>query len=235
MKINIIIIVVALSFIIFSSTGTYSTPNLHNIIQYGSTKLYEENNVLITGFGPFDNYEINPSELIVRELDGNFINNSQLIGIILPVDFEESVNVAIQAIEEYTPSLIISLGLSPKAHLIEIETFGINLKQKPIGNREWLFPRRINTDGPLLRMSTFKTKDIMSALKKEGIPVKQSFFAGMYICNTVLYEILGYIDDKNLPLLAGFIHVPMLSSQNSSGMNLDIMIEAVQLSIISNL
>ena len=108
-------------------------------------------------------------------------------------------------------------------------------KQKPIGNRDWLFPRRINTDGPLLRMSTFKTKDIVFDLRDEGIPVKQSYFAGMYICNTVLYEILGYIDYKNLPLIAGFIHVPLLSSQNSNGMNLDIMIEAVQLSIISNL
>ena len=37
--------------------------------------------ILVIGFGPFLNYDINPSELIVKELDGEIINGAEIIGL----------------------------------------------------------------------------------------------------------------------------------------------------------
>jgi len=36
---------------------------------------------LAVGFGPFLDYDINPSELIAAELDGETINNAEIIGL----------------------------------------------------------------------------------------------------------------------------------------------------------
>ena len=43
--------------------------------------------VLITGFEPFNGYEINPSQLIAETLNGQNIEDAEIIGIVLPVNF----------------------------------------------------------------------------------------------------------------------------------------------------
>jgi len=57
----------------------------------------------------------------------------------------------------------------------------------------------------------------------------------MYVCNAVMYETLGHIKDYDLPIIAGFLHVPLLKSQNSDGMELETMIEAVIITINTSL
>ena len=61
-------------------------------------------------------------------------------------------------------------------------------------------------------------------LRRVGIPAHQSFSAGTYVCNTVLYSTLGYIEDHKLSIKAGFIHVPLLKSQDPDGMELETML-----------
>ena len=94
-KFIIVILFIFLLFSSFSQTISFSIDKY--IIQNNNNN--EDNVVLITGFGPFDIYDINPSQLIVEELDGKFIEEIKIIGIILPVDFEESVNVLVNFIE----------------------------------------------------------------------------------------------------------------------------------------
>ena len=69
MKINRKIIIIGLFFIflISSFSQTISFSLNENLFQ----NLYknEEVTVLISGFGPFDIYDINPSQLIVEELN----------------------------------------------------------------------------------------------------------------------------------------------------------------------
>ena len=101
--------------------------------------------VLITGFEPFDIYEVNPSQLIAETLDGQVIDGAEVVGIVLPVDFEESVENVTQAIEGYNPILVISLGLSSRTHVINVEKFGVNLKKLPRNECLWIFPRRIDS------------------------------------------------------------------------------------------
>lgn len=191
--------------------------------------------VLITGFEPFDIYEVNPSQLIAETLDGQVINGAEVVGIVLPVDFEESVENVTQAIEDYNPILVISLGLSPRTHVINVEKFGVNLKKLPRNECLWFFPRRIDPCGPFIQASTLDTREIVIGIRGDDILVKQSLYAGMYVCNTVLYELLGYIDEHDLDIQAGFIHVPLLPSQDPEGMELETMIDAVTIAIETSL
>ena len=233
MRIIKIVILIIIVFLLISSSLGYCTSITYFNHHYQKKSNIIESTVLVTGFGPFDIYDVNPSQLIAEELNGKHINEAELVGIVIPVDFEESVNVTIHAIEDYDPVLVILVGLSPKAHSIELEKIGVNLKQMPIGEPKWFFPKRIDPNGPFLRLSAINTRKIVLDLKESNIPAQQSFFAGTYICNAVLFETLGYIEYNNLPIIAGFIHVPLLTSQNSNGMELDMMVHAIELSINS--
>lgn len=233
MKIIKFAILIIIFFLFFSSSLGYSISITYDNHHYHKTSNNIESKVLVTGFGPFDIYDINPSQLIADELNEKHINEAKVVSIVLPVDFEESVNVTINAIENYDPVIVILVGLSPKAQSIEIEKVGINLKQMPIGEPNWFFPQRIDPNGPFFRLSTFNTRELVLNLRESNISSQQSFFAGTYICNTVLYETLGYIECHNLSIIAGFIHVPLLLSQDPNGMELDKMVNAIELSIRS--
>jgi len=191
--------------------------------------------VLVTGFEPFSKYDVNPSQLIAETLNGEYINDIEIVGIVLPVDFDESVDIVVQAIEDYDPLLVMSIGLAPGAVSIELEKIGVNLKTPLLNESSWLFPRRINPNGPFIRISPINTRKVTKELREAKIPAHQSYSAGIYVCNAVLYGTLGYIKDHELSTRAGFIHVPLLNSQNPDGMKLETMIEAAILSINSSL
>ena len=191
--------------------------------------------VLVTGFEPFGVYEINPSQLIAETLDGQYIEGAEIVGLVLPVDFDESVEVITQAIEDYSPVLVISTGLSARTNKINVEKCGLNLKKLPRNESLWFIPRRLDPCGPIIRLSPLHTVKIVQEIRKAGIPACSSLYAGMYVCNAVLYGTLGYIDEHEIPTQAGFIHVPLLTSQDPDGMDLETMVEAVKLAIKTSL
>jgi len=191
--------------------------------------------VIVTGFEPFSIYDINPSQLIAEELDGQYIEGAEIIGIVLPVDFDASVENITKVIGNHTPQVLISTGLSPRAKKINVEKFGINIKMYPRNEKKWFIPRRLDPFGPFIRISSLDTKEIASELNNAGITSRQSYYAGFYICNAVLYGSLGFIDEKDLSTKAGFIHVPLLSSQDPKGMELETMVEAVKIAIRTSL
>lgn len=191
--------------------------------------------VLVTGFEPFGMHSTNPSQIIAETLNGSSLNDTEIIGIVLPVDFEKSIEEARDAIERYHPDVVISLGLNAKSQRIEVEKIGLNLKRYPKDDGTWSFPKRIDKNGPFLRLSSLKTHDIARTLRQANIPAQQSCFAGTYICNALFYGLLGYVMELNLSITVGFLHVPLLDSQNPSGMPLQMMVDAVKIAIQESL
>jgi pyroglutamyl-peptidase len=187
--------------------------------------------VLVTGFEPFGTYETNPSQVIAETLNGSTLNDAEIIGVVLPVNFTTSVERTRDAIEQYQPDVVISLGLNAKSKVIEVEKIGVNLKRYPTDEGRWSFPQRIDKNGPFLRFTSLRTNDIARKIREADIPAKQSFFAGSYICNALFYGILGYANDQNLNTSIGFIHVPLLDSQDPQGMPLERMVDAVKIAI----
>jgi pyroglutamyl-peptidase len=83
---------------------------------------------LVTGFEPFGNYTVNPSQLIAQTLNGSTFNDVDIVGVVLPVDFNESVKMTTDAIQHYHPDLVMSLGLNARSQAIRVEKIGVNLK-----------------------------------------------------------------------------------------------------------
>jgi pyroglutamyl-peptidase len=219
---------------IFLSIGIlllFLTPAIFPIgiaFKENQTKITEPNPiVLITGFEPFGTYDINPSQLIVEALNGTEIEGAQIIGIVVPVNFTESVVMVTQAIKKYDPVVVLSIGLAASSKCVRVENVGLNIKKNP--NVSGI--RRNNHSGPLFLFSSLPSGLIVKELRYLGIPVRQSYFAGTYVCNALLYGVLGYITDHNLETHMGFLHVPLLSSQSPQGLKLETLTNATHLAI----
>jgi len=191
--------------------------------------------VLVTGFEPFGNHTVNPSQLIAEALNGSTLNEAEIVGVVLPVDFNESVKITTYAIQHYHPNLVMSLGLNARSQAIRVEKIGINLKRYPKDDGTWSFPRRIDASGSFLRFTPLHTVDIVRKIREENISVQQSFFAGTYVCNSLFYQMLGYANAQNHRIKVGFIHLPLLDSQDPNGMPLQTMVDAVKIAIQTSL
>ena len=194
--------------------------------------------VLVTGFEPFGGNDINPSQLIAENISGRIIDGATVVGIVVPVIYGGSVDVITEAIETYDPCVVISIGMGAGLSKIQVEKVGINIKSAKIPDNEGnivLF-RRIAFFGPFIRLSSLPVRQIVNEMKNANISVKISFNAGTFICNEVLYGVLRHIAKNDLSTKFGFIHVPLLSSQNpEKGMELETMIESTEIAIRANL
>lgn len=182
----------------------------------------EERNVLVVGFGPYGKHEINPSQLIVENLSNKLIEGRIVVTRILPVDWSSSYNLTIEAIETYKPDVVIAVGLHPRASKIRIERVAINLKWKKTAP----FIETISKGKPLLRFSNLPVGQIVARLRENNISSRESYFAGLYVCNYLFYKLLEYKSEKRIDTRIGFIHVPPLKR-----MSLEEMIRAVEIAI----
>ena len=194
-------------------------------------KHFAETIVLVTGFEPFGQYDTNPAQVIAKTLNGQLIGGATVIGISVPVDFDESIAVVQRAIRQCNPVVVISIGLAAHIRLIHVENLGVNFKRDPNNGNTHSFFEVLDPFGPLIRVSSLPTESIVEAMHDAKIPARQSWFAGTYVCNALLYGVLGYLAEQNLSIKAGFLHVPLLASQSSGGMELETLLEATKIAI----
>lgn len=219
--------------IIISLIVITSLINLTSIISQPINILDEDNSiVLIVGFGPFLNYSVNPSELIAAELDGEIINNANIIGLQIQPNlsnFSESIDIVYKAIDDFKPDYVISIGLAAKFEKIRIEKIGYNLKIETKDNASL---EKLILDGPWIYTSPLPSYDILKELKSEKIPSQISLFPGLSLCNGMLYSVLNYIEVNDLNIISGFIHVPLLKTEeNPNGLEFNTMLNATRIII----
>ncbi|WP_404454399.1 pyroglutamyl-peptidase I [Oceanobacillus kapialis] len=166
-------------------------------------------NLLLTGFEPFLEFPINPTTSIAQALDGEKINDYNIIGEVLTVDFKQSGKQLIELIERHKPDAVISLGLAAGRNCITPERIAINCNDGPVDN-EGHRPdgEAIFEEGPDGYFSTLPLKEMVARLKEEKLPAKISNTAGAYLCNNVMYHGLHYAKQHGLETPSGFIHIP---------------------------
>ncbi|MBQ0141139.1 MAG: pyroglutamyl-peptidase I [Kurthia sp.] len=164
--------------------------------------------LLLTGFEPFLHYPKNPTMEIVEALNGQVIDEIEIVGRTLVVDFNESARQFKQIIQDIEPDLIISLGLAGGRAKITPERIAINVKDGEVDNAGYA-----PTDEPIYPneadglFSTLPIRPIVNKLREAGYPAEISNTAGTYLCNNIMYEGLRYAKSKE-HIMAGFIHIP---------------------------
>lgn len=165
--------------------------------------------LLLTGFEPFLNFPINPTEEIVKELEGQYIGGYKIIGKILPVDFQSAGELLIKLFNEINPSAVVSLGLAGGRFKITPERIAINCNDGAADNQGNKFiGKKIDEEGPDGLFSSLPVQAIVDQLNINKFPAEVSNSAGTYLCNNVMYQMLNELKKKNKQIPSGFIHIP---------------------------
>ena len=167
------------------------------------------NTLLLTGFEPFLNFSINPTEEIVKELNGQVVGSYQIIGKVLPVDFNTAGNELLNLFHTYNPSAVISLGLAGGRYKITPERIAINCNDGAADNKGNKYVgSKIDPEGQDGLFTTLPIQIIVDELNERNLPAEISNTAGTYLCNNVMYQMLNELKKINKQVPSGFIHIP---------------------------
>ncbi|MBQ6172229.1 MAG: pyroglutamyl-peptidase I [Clostridia bacterium] len=169
--------------------------------------------ILLTGFEPFGGEEINPSWMTVK-LIADTQPSADIFPLLLPVEYYKSVDVAINAVNDFAPDIILSVGQAGGRTCVNFENVAVNIADSDTPDNAGVILHTVNRiNGPDRLYSTLPLAEMAEAINKKGFPVKISQNAGRFVCNHVFYGILNYISDHKLDIKAGFAHVPYIPSQ----------------------
>lgn len=162
--------------------------------------------LLLSGFEPFLGFPINPTEAIVKALDGKEIGDYVVHGLLLPVDYETAGPRMLEAIDDVKPDAVISLGLAAGRLQITPERIAINCRDgEPDNSGVALQDAPIVEDGPDGYFSTLPIRKMVNVLNESGYPAKISDTAGTYLCNNIMYTVRHAVGNE---VKAGFVHIP---------------------------
>ena len=166
--------------------------------------------ILISGFKPFNQENINPSILIANKLKET---HKDIEVIELNVEYNNDSNKLLNKIRQSNPNIIILLGQAGGRSKISLEYFALNMQSAPIKDNkgELILNRTINENGNEAYKSTIDLKQIVSDINEEQLAI--SYHAGTFICNEIYYNALKYIQDNNLNIPCVFIHIPYIKEQ----------------------
>lgn len=169
--------------------------------------------ILISGFEPFGNFSQNISKDLVQALPDIFGGQITLTKTILPVDNVKGPARIVEAIYQYQPDAVLSFGIAANRTKINLERIAINLKDYRIPDNTGvqISDQPIIPDGPAAYFTTLPIRKMLNSLSASGIPASISLSAGAYLCNQVFYTLMHEINHNNLPIKAGFIHLPASS------------------------
>ncbi len=164
--------------------------------------------ILITGFEAFDSDATNPSAQCLEWLQTRFHSDSQIKFILLPVSFENSFLKFKKTFDEFSPDVVLLMGLAKNRTDLTVERIGINWVDARIPDNDGvtLVRQKISEEGPdgiFTRISFDKLNDQCNEV---GVPLKISTSAGEYVCNDLLYKSLLYTQKQKTELT--FFHLP---------------------------
>jgi pyroglutamyl-peptidase len=192
--------------------------------------------VLLTGFEPFAGASLNPSEQIVNALKARQIEGVELYTAVLPVVFTESSELLRHLIKLHIPDVVICLGQAEGRSEISFERVAINLDDARLADNagRTVTDQPIVEGGPEAKFTTLPVKEMVAAVRAEGIAAGLSTTAGTFVCNHIFYAMQHALAGTSV--LSGFIHVPLMAEQAADfaglpTMPLDQQVRAIEIAI----
>ena len=194
--------------------------------------------ILVTAFEPFNGRDINPSQLILEQLEAP--KGAILIKELLPVEFKATIEILRNLMKEHQPDIVLSLGQAGNRPEISVERVAINLNNVRSSNGKTELPdnagdapvdKRIVEGAPEAYFSNLPVWEMVKTIQNEGVAAAVSYTAGTYVCNHVMYIVLHEVETNYPNMKAGFIHVPFLPEQNPKvgyTMELEKMVNGIQ-------
>lgn len=166
--------------------------------------------VLLTAFGPYDDWLTNASWLALVRLTSELPEQPTVVTRRYPVDFAampEMLAADLASGFDYS----IHLGQAPGTSAVHLESIAINVgggkSQHPDEYGE-LVP-----SGPAAFRCSLPLARWAAKTRAAGIPARVSYHAGTYLCNATLYWANYLARTNSWPTRSTFVHVPIDTTQ----------------------
>jgi pyrrolidone-carboxylate peptidase len=167
--------------------------------------------ILVTSFGPFNNFNTNPSNQIMLRLKERI----NLYSPTLDYFTFETIDVSWRSVSEFIDAkknevfdIIIHLGVASNENKLRIETCGQNIQSgmdieniSPNGHEIIKNESNLNTNISIEILNDFVAKNEYVSISMD---------AGSYLCNYLYYNSLYFLGKKSLVL---FIHTADTQNQ----------------------
>lgn len=172
--------------------------------------------ILITGFEPFGSYAENSSWEAAKKVASFGVFNAYIATECLPVSFVRAPMTLREAIDRHTPDVVIMLGQSATADRIKLERVALNMMDSVKGDNDGAKPDEepIYEGEESALFTSLPIKHLRLAIEAQGIAVKISNSAGLYVCNRLYYEALRLCKERAMQAI--FIHLPLYEEQTSN-------------------
>jgi pyroglutamyl-peptidase len=161
--------------------------------------------ILVTGFEPFGEHRVNPSERVVRALAGE----AGIESAVLPVSFRRAAPELLRALDAARPDALLLLG-AHSGDGIRLERVALNLDdaESPDNDGETRSGRPILATGPVGYFSTLPLDAFAAALTARALPFAWSHDAGGFLCNHAFYLARDWAECSGRDVPCGFVHLP---------------------------
>jgi pyroglutamyl-peptidase len=170
-----------------------------------------ESLVLVSGFGPFESHEINPSGEVARALAADPPPGARVCSGVLPVSFARAPEIWDELLTGLRgrgerPVLYLGLGVAKRAGY-RLERFAKpELKLVPRVDVDGRDARAYTRPGPRLE-SGLDLVRLLAALRRRGVEdARISRTAGGYVCERIYHHLLVRAGEHGVAGL--FLHVP---------------------------
>ena len=173
--------------------------------------------VLVTGFEAFGHTPINPAERVACELDGTILGSAKIISRVVPNVFFKCIDAVRKAIVEVQPEVVVMLGEYGGRAVVTVERIAQNMNDSTryqLADNAGVALQGQPTvpGGPVAYYSTLPLRAMVKAMRAAGIPADISDAPGTFCCNHLMYGVLHHIATNELPIRAGWVHLPYLPS-----------------------
>lgn len=202
--------------------------------------------ILLTGFKPFGDLELNPTEKLMHAIAAGpgsasaaGFPDAHVETLVLDTDYVLCEQQLRDAVQRLAPHAILSFGVNMGTDELRLERIAVNLDDAniPDSGGHLRAGERIVEEGPVGYWATLTLDRIYEALVEAGIPCKFSNHAGTYVCNHLYYYGLHLTQAFGAGTVMGFVHVPPLpeqigeASRAKVGMDLETLVEAAQVCV----
>jgi pyroglutamyl-peptidase len=160
-------------------------------------------NILITGFTPFDGREVNASWVAASS-----VKREDVHALEISVVWGEPLRVLKPYCDNQCPQMIISLG-EGREGWFDVETIALNTRNERADN-EGKLPagEPILPDASNSRSASIDAGVLQRGLAQQGYPIRISTNAGQFLCEETLY-VIEHLRDRYKPLKKVlFCHLP---------------------------
>jgi pyroglutamyl-peptidase len=168
---------------------------------------------ILTGFEPFGNYLSNPTKDVVNSFNKRFSDDIEVNPLILPCSYYDAFYRLNEAIKEFKPDIILSLGLASRIQMIRVETKGRNVMYHPrYSDCEGRTPQKepiIPGAQDFYQVMTLRdARKLVANFCSMGVDAAVSNDAETFVCNSLMYLAAGTIHEQRLPIRFAYIHTP---------------------------